>query len=64
MKVIVNKAFFLGQALPVASYGNTVNFRIPADVVEPGQVDLTFEEWQQLLAKVQQSPDAMVKIEL
>lgn len=57
MKVIVNKAFFLGQALPVASYGNTVNFRVPADVVEPGQVDLTFEEWQQ-------SPDAMVKIEL
>ena len=81
MKVIVNKSFFLKQALPipefrkialsayggrlaVASYGNTVNFRVPADVIDSGQVDLTFEEWQQLLAKVQQSLDAMVTIEL
>lgn len=81
MKVTVNKAFFLGQALPVAefgkialsayggrlavaSYGNTVNFRVPADVIESGQVDLTLEEWRQLLAKVQQAPDTMVSIEL
>ncbi|WP_223226114.1 hypothetical protein [Sporomusa sp. GT1] len=47
-----------------SSYGNTVNFRVPADVIESGQVDLTLEEWRQLLAKVQQAPGAMVNIEL
>lgn len=53
-----------GGILAVASFGNTVNFRVPAYVLDPGQAFLTFEEWRDLIAKVQESPENMVDIEL
>ena len=81
MKVSVNKAFFLDQALPiidfdrislaayggmlaVASFGNTVNFRVPAYVVDPGQAFLTVDEWRALVNRVQGMSGSMADIEL
>ncbi|BBB89877.1 MAG TPA: hypothetical protein PKA28_11585 [Methylomusa anaerophila] len=81
MKIRVNKAFFLGQVLPIvdferislaaygrvlsgASFGNTENFRVPAEVAVPGQVFLTADEWRTVVKKVQDSKNTMVDIEL
>lgn len=77
MKVTVNKAYFLEQALPiidfnritlaayggvlsVASFGNTVKFRVPAYVAEPGQEFMTSDEWHVLVSKIQSEPLSMV----
>ncbi|CQR72760.1 hypothetical protein SOV_01430 [Sporomusa ovata DSM 2662] len=81
MKVVINKCFFLNQALPiidfdritlaayggvlsVASFGNTVNFRVPAYVVDPGQIFLSHTEWSNLVNKINSAPESMVDIEL
>ncbi|WP_371363744.1 hypothetical protein SRRS_46300 [Sporomusa rhizae] len=53
-----------GGVLAVASFGNTVNFRVPAHVVEPGQVFLTIEQWRDLVAEIKDSPGSMADIEL
>ncbi|HWR09572.1 hypothetical protein [Sporomusa sp.] len=53
-----------GGVLSVASFGNTVNFRVPADVIEPGQSFLTFDEWRSLVTKIQTTPGNMVNIVL
>ncbi|WP_371380945.1 hypothetical protein [Sporomusa aerivorans] len=53
-----------GGMLSVASFGNTVNFRVPAYVQDPGQAFLTCDEWRSLVKKIQESPDSMVDIEL
>ncbi|TWH48494.1 hypothetical protein [Sporomusa sp. KB1] len=53
-----------GGLLAVASFGNTVNFRVPAYVVDPGQAFLTVDEWRSLVTKIQESPGSMVDIEL
>ncbi|MDF2875697.1 MAG: hypothetical protein K0R22_2380, partial [Sporomusa sp.] len=50
--------------LSVASFGNTVNFRVPADVIEPGQSSLTLDEWRDLVTKIQTTPGNMVNIVL
>jgi hypothetical protein len=81
LKVLINKYFFLDQALPiidfdritlaayggvlsVASFGNTVNFRVPAYVVDPGQAFLSNYEWVNLVNKINSAPETMVDIEL
>jgi len=76
MKVSVNKNFFLDHALPiidlaayggmlaVASFGNTVNFRVPAYVMDPGQAFLSYAEWRDLVSEIQKEPGSMVEIEL
>ncbi|WP_094605442.1 hypothetical protein SPSIL_001310 [Sporomusa silvacetica DSM 10669] len=81
MKALINKHFFLDQALPiidfdritlaayggvlsVASFGNTVNFRVPAYVVDPGQAFLSHAEWSNLVDKINSAPESMVDIEL
>lgn len=81
MKAMVNKTFFLNQALPmvqfdrlavaayggmlsVASFGNAVNFRVPASVIDPGQAYLSMEEWRQVVQAVQDSDETMVSIEV
>ena len=53
-----------GGMLSVASFGNTVNFRVPAYVVEPGQAFLSNAEWRNLVDKIQEAPGSMVDIEL
>ena len=53
-----------GGVLSVASFGNTVNFRVPAYVIEAGQSFLTVDEWRGLVANVQELPGSMVDIEL
>lgn len=53
-----------GGILAVASFGNTVNFRVPAYVVDPGQAFLTADEWRSLVTKIQEAPGSMVDIEL
>jgi len=53
-----------GGLLAVASFGNTVNFRVPAYVVDPGQAFLTADEWRSLVTKIQESPGSMVDIVL
>jgi hypothetical protein len=53
-----------GGLLAVASFSNTVNFRVPAYVEDPGQVFLTSEEWHDLVNKIQEAPDSKVDIEL
>ena len=53
-----------GGMLSVASFGNTVNFRVPAYVVDPGQAFLTRDEWRSLVKKIQDSSGNMVDIEL
>jgi len=51
-----------GGVLSVASFGNAVNFRIPAYVVEPGQTYLSRNERHEVVQKVQASADKMVDI--
>lgn len=53
-----------GGMLSVASFGNTVNFRVPAHVAEPGQEFLTMEQWCDLVANIKDSPGSMADIEL
>jgi hypothetical protein len=70
MRAIVNKDFFLGQALPIkkmeritisgyggelsgTSIGSAETFRIPAHIIESGQVYLTQVEWRSLIVKAQ-----------
>ncbi|MBP2635497.1 MAG: hypothetical protein H6Q72_1404 [Firmicutes bacterium] len=51
-----------GGVLSVASFGNTVNFRVPAYVVDPGQSFLSNAEWRNLVDKIQETPGSMVEI--
>ncbi|MBP2657795.1 MAG: hypothetical protein H6Q69_827 [Firmicutes bacterium] len=53
-----------GGILAVASFGNTVNFRVPAYVVDPGQAFLKSDEWRALVGKIHEAPGSMVDIEL
>jgi len=53
-----------GGILAVASFGNTVNFRVSAYVVDPGQAFLKSDEWRALVGKIQEAPGSMVDIEL
>ena len=53
-----------GGMLAVASFGNTVNFRVPAYVMDPGQAFLAYVEWRALVSKIQKEPGNMVDIEL
>ncbi len=53
-----------GGILAIASFGNTVNFRVPAAVADPGQAFLTAAEWRNLIASIQAAPGTMVDIEL
>jgi len=53
-----------GGVLSVASFGNAVNFRVPAYVVAPGQAYLSTKEWNKVVQKVQASEDKMVDIVL
>lgn len=50
--------------LSVASFGNAVNFRVPAHVDIPGQVYLSENEWHRVVQNVQDSATNMVEIEL
>ncbi|HWR43992.1 hypothetical protein [Sporomusa sp.] len=53
-----------GGDLSGASLGSAENFRIPADVLEPGQIILTPLEWRNLLTRVQNWPAGMGIISL
>ena len=53
-----------GGMLSVASFGNAVNFRVPAYVDDPGQVYLSADEWRKAVQKVQDAAGNMVDIEL
>lgn len=53
-----------GGVLSVASFGNTVNFRVPASVIEAGQSFLTYDEWRGLVDRIQSAPGPLVDIEL
>lgn len=53
-----------GGVLSVASFGNAVNFRVPAYVVEPGQAYLSASEWRKIVEQVQGSEGKMVDIVL
>jgi hypothetical protein len=53
-----------GGVLSVASFGNAVNFRVPACVIEPGQAYLSADDWREVVQKVQDSKDIMVDIVL
>jgi len=50
--------------LSVASFGNAVNFRVPAYVVEPGQAYLSAAQWRVVVERVQDAEDKMVDIVL
>lgn len=50
--------------LSVDSFGNAVNFRVPAYVFDPGQVYLTADEWRIVVQKVHDTDSQMVDIEL
>lgn len=45
-----------GGDLSGTSLGSSENFRIPADVLDPGQLILTPLQWRDLLARVQNWP--------
>ncbi len=53
-----------GGDLSGTGLGSAENFRIPAHVLEPGQVILTAAEWCSLLARVQNWPASMGIISL
>ncbi|HWR08644.1 hypothetical protein [Sporomusa sp.] len=53
-----------GGDLSGTGLGSSENFRIPAHVLEPGQVILTATEWCNLLARVQNWPASMGIINL
>ncbi len=50
--------------LSVASFGNNINFRVPAHVIDPGQVFLSNEEWRKLVAEIQTKSDADFDLEI
>ncbi len=53
-----------GGDLSGTGLGSTENFRIPAHVLDPGQVVLTSVQWRSLLARVQNWPANMGVISL
>jgi hypothetical protein len=53
-----------GGELSGTSLGSAENFRIPAHVLDPGQVILSPSEWINLLARVQNWPASMGIIQL
>jgi hypothetical protein len=36
------------RILSVASFGNRINFRVPAYVLDPGQVFLKIDQWRKI----------------
>jgi len=53
-----------GSILSVTSFGNAVNFRVPANVVDSGQVYISSDDWQKVVKKVTDSEGTMVEIEI
>lgn len=53
-----------GGDLSGTGLGSAENFRIPAHVLEPGQLILTPQEWRSLLARVQAWPASLGIISL
>lgn len=53
-----------GGELAGTSIGSAETFRMPSDVLEPGQVFLTTTEWLALLNRVQNWPASMGIINL
>jgi hypothetical protein len=52
------------SVLSVASFGNTINFRVPASVVDPGQVFLSAEKWQELVRTIEASEELNIVLEI
>ena len=50
--------------LSVASFGNRINFRVPAHVTDPGQVFLTSEQWKELVRKCEAHDGPSFDLEL
>lgn len=50
--------------LSVASFGNNINFRVPAYVIESGQAFMTADEWQELVMDVQAKKEPVFELEL
>ncbi len=50
--------------LSVASFGNNINFRVPAYVIDPGQVFISKEEWRKLVYEIQTKNDSNFDLEI
>lgn len=48
----------------VASFGNNINFRVPAYVIEPGQTFLTADEWQDLVMNVKAKKEPVFELDM
>ena len=59
VSILATNGFF-----SVASFGVAGSFRIPAYIIEPGQVCISSKEWKTLICEVSASSDKIVDIVL